>query len=154
MPDLEDIGDAIGTRIQAIAGIPPGLTEATNIRVQQEFGDSPNVSGSALVAVVEYDGTNYDAAFGGTATDVMYKVTVLGGQGSERATRKRLLALCDPTPGSATSIAAAINGSSLGGVVSACRVASNSGLRDYNLAGGEGAPTYPGIEFVLAVMPT
>lgn len=154
MPDLEDIGDAIGARIQTIAGIPPGLTEATNLRVQQEFGDSPNVSGSALVAVVEYDGTTYDAAFNGDAAEVNYKITVLGGQGSERATRKRLLALADPTPRSATSIAAAVNGSSLGNVVSSCRVVSNSGLRDYNLAGGEAAPTYPGIEFTVAVMPS
>lgn len=154
MPTLEDIGAAIGQRIQAIDGTPAGLTEPTNIRVQQEFGTSPNVSGSALVAVVEYDGTVYDSAFGGAAAEVMYKVSVLGGQGSERATRQRLLALADPTAGSATSIAAAIEGSSLGAVVASCRVVSNTGLMDFNLAGGEAAPTYPGIEFILAVMPS
>lgn len=144
MPTLEDIGEALAGVIETLPGI----------RVQQEFGKSPDVSGNALVAVVEYDGTTYDQAFHGAATDVMYKVSVLGSQGSERATRKKLLALADPTPGSATSLAAAVNGSSLGGVVSGCRVVSNTGLMDFNLSGGEGAPTYPGIEFVLAVMPT
>ncbi len=154
MADLEAIGDAIGATLTTIAGAPPGLTEATNIRVQQEFGTSPNVSGATLVAVVEYDGTVYDAAFGGDAAEANYKITVLGGQASERSTRKRLLALCDPTPDSTTSIAAAVNGSSLGNVVASCRVVSNSGLRDYTLAGGDAAPTYPGVEFVLAVMPS
>lgn len=143
MPDLEAIGDAIGAAVQS-------LDDA--IRIQQEFGTSPNVSGSALVAVVEYDGTTYDAAFGGEASDLAYKITVLGGQGSERATRKRLLALADPTPGSDTALASVLGGTNLGGVVSSCRLASNSGLRDFTLAGGDNAPTYPGIEFVVAVM--
>jgi hypothetical protein len=144
MPTLEAIGAALATVIGTLDGI----------RVQEEFGTAPNVSGNALVAVVEYDGTVYDQAFNGTATDVTYKVSVLGGQGSERATRKKLLALADPSPGSATSLAAAVNGSSLGNVVSGCRVVSNTGLMDFNLAGGEAAPTYPGIEFTLAVMPS
>lgn len=153
MADLETIGEAIGAQVQTIAGTPAGLTEPTNIRIQQEFGIAPNVSGSVLVAVVEYDGTVYDAAFGGAASEAMYKVTVLGGQGSERATRKRLLALCDPTPGSATAIATVLNGNGLGGVVSSCRLVSNTGLQDFDMSGGE-APTYPGIEFVVAVMPS
>lgn len=154
MADLEEIGDAIGAALATIAGVPPGLTEATNIRVQQEFGKAPNVSGNALVAVVEYDGTTYDIAFGGAATDANYKITVLGPQGSERATRKRLLALCDPTPGSATAVASVLAGTRLGGVVAICRLVSNSGLRDYNLDGGEAAPTYPGVEFMVSVMPS
>lgn len=144
MADLEEIGDALATVIGTLAGI----------RVQEEFGTAPNVSGNALVAVVEYDGTVYDQAFNGAATDVMYKVSVIGGQGSERASRKKLLALADPTPGSASSLAVAVNGSSLGNVVSGCRVVSNTGLMDFNLSGGEAAPTYPGIEFTLAVMPS
>jgi hypothetical protein len=86
--DLETIGAAIGTAVETLG----------EIRIQQEFGTAPNVSGNALVAVVEYDGSTYDVAFGGAASDVNYRLTVLGGQGSERATRKRLLALCDPTP--------------------------------------------------------
>lgn len=143
MPDLEDIGDAIGVRVQSLDGI----------RVQQEFGEAPNVSGNALVAVVEYDGTIYDSAYGGQAAEVNYKLVVLGGSGSERATRKKLLALCDPTQGSATSIANAVTGD-LGGVVSFCRVVSNTGLQDLTIGTGEAAATYPGIEFTLAVMPT
>lgn len=154
MADLEDIGDAIGAALGTIAGIPAGLTEATNIRVQQEFGTAPNVSGSALVAVVEYDGTTYDSAFGGAACEVNYKIVVLGGQRSERATRRRLLALCDPTPGSTTSIASVLDGTNLGGVVASCRLVSNTGLQDFNLSGGEAAPTYPGIECAVAVMPS
>jgi hypothetical protein len=140
--DLEAIGEAIGGQLETLDGV----------RVQQEFGTAPNVSGTALVAVVEYDGSTYDATFGGVA-DANYKIVVLGGQGSERATRKRLLALCDPTPGSATSIASLLGGTSLGGVVASCRLVSNTGLQDFNLAGGEAAPTYPGVEFVVAVMP-
>ena len=153
MPDLEDIGAAIGVRIKTIVGIPPGLTEATNIRVQQEFGESPNVSGSALVAVVEYDGTIYDSAYGGQAAELNYKLVIIGGSGSERATRKKLLALCDPTQNSTTSIATAVTGN-LGGLVSFCRVAANTGLQDLTIGAGEAAQTYPGIEFTLAVMPT
>jgi hypothetical protein len=143
VPTLEEIGDAIGVQVQTLAGI----------RVQQEFGDVPNVSGNALVAVVEYDGTTYDSAYEGQAAEVNYKLVVLGAAGSERATRKKLLDLCDPTRGSATSIASAVTGN-LGGVVTFCRVASNSGLQDLTIGSGEGAQTYPGIEFVLVVMPT
>lgn len=142
MADLEAIGAAIGAAVETLG----------DIRAQQEFGTAPNVSGSALVAVVEYDGTTYDIAFDGAASDVNYRITVLGGQGSERATRKRLLALCDPTPGSATAVASVLGGTNLGGVVSSCRLVSNSGLRDYNLVAD--GPTYPGIEFTVAVMPT
>lgn len=143
MADLEDIGAALGAAVETLGGI----------RVQQEFGTSPNVSGNALVAVVEYDGTTYDLAFGGAAADLQYKLIVLGGQGSERATRKRLLALCDPTPGAATAVATVLGGTNLGGVVSSCRLVSNTGLQDFNLAGGDAAPTYPGVEFVVMVMP-
>lgn len=153
MPTLEETGEAIGVAVKAISGIPPGLTDPTKIRVQQEFGTMPNVSGDVLVAVVEYDGTTYDAAYGGQSAEVNYKVTVLGAQGSERSTRKRLLALCDPTPGSTTALATGVTGD-LDGTVAFCRVATNSGLRDFNFSGGEGAPTHLGIEFVLAVMPT
>jgi len=142
MPTLEDIGDAIGEAVATLEGL----------RIQQEWGSVPNVSGSTLVGVVEYDGTNYDSAYGGQAAEVNYKITIVGSSASERATRKKLLALCDPTPG-ASGIAGAVTGN-LGGLVSFCRVVSNTGLRDFNLTGGEGAPTYPGIEITVAVMPT
>lgn len=142
MPTLEEIGNAIGVRVRTLEGI----------RVQQEFGDFPNVSGNALAAVVEYDGTNYDSAYGGQAAEVNYKLVVLG-SGSERAARTKLLALCDPTQGSATSIATAVTGN-LAGLVTFCRVVSNTGLQDLTIGAGEAAQTYPGIEFTLAVMPT
>lgn len=153
MPNLEAIGEAIGAAVQTISGTPPGLTEPTKIRVQQEFGESPNVSGGVLVAVVEYDGTTYDSAYGGQSAEVNYKVSVLGAHGSERSTRKRLLALCDPTPGSTTALATAVTGN-LANTVVMCRAVSNTGLRDFNFAGGEGAPTHLGVEFTVAVMPT
>lgn len=143
MPDLEEIGEAIAAAVETLEGL----------RTQQEFGDAPNVSGNALVAVVEYAGTTYDSAYGGQAVEVNYKLVVIGASGSERATRKKLLALCDPTQNSATSIATAVTGN-LGAVVSFCRVASNTGLQDLTIGAGEGAQTYPGIEFTLAVMPT
>jgi hypothetical protein len=143
MSDLEEIGEAIASAVETLEGL----------RTQQEFGDAPNVSGNALVAVVEYAGTTYDSAYGGQAVEVNYKLVVIGGSGSERATRKKLLALCDPTQNSATSIATAVTGN-LAGTVSFCRVAANTGLQDLTIGAGEGSQTYPGIEFTLAVMPT
>jgi hypothetical protein len=140
VPTLEDIGLAIGTAAETLEGM----------RSQQEWGDTPNVSGSARVAVVEYDGTTYDSAFDGQASEVMFKVTVLAA-GAERAARGKLLALCDP--GSATAFAAAVTGN-LGGLVSFCRVVSNTGLRDIRIGIGEESASFPGIEFVLAVMPS
>lgn len=137
MPTIVQIGDALEAAIATLG-----------VRAQQETDVAPNVTGSALAAIIEYRGTTYDAAFRGAAAEVMYRATFVGSRVSVRTTRDALFALCDPTPG-ATGTIYSITGS-LGSVVVDCRLVSTSELRDYTIAAGD----YIGLEALFAVMPS
>jgi hypothetical protein len=137
---IQQIRDAIAARV---AALEPW-------RAAQEWGDSIVVSGSAGCAVVEYAGTQYDAAMAGMAHNVLFKVTFLAGKLSDRVARDRLDELCDPTDGSATSARTALNGN-LGGVVAFATVTSASEYREFELGGEQ---PMLGCEFVVEVAPT
>lgn len=138
----------MATISQIRAGIAAQLANLDTLRVQDEFGTTPNVSGSASVAVVEYSGATYDTAFSGQGDALLFGVIVLVSKVSDRAGIAKLDALCDPTPGSITSLRSAVNGK-LGGIVSDARVATGSGYQEYPVGGEE---PYLGCEFVIQVM--
>lgn len=131
---IEDIRTAIETQLLTIDGL----------RVEQEWGVNPNVSGSASVAVVEYDGTT-QSTLQAAAFDLAFKVTVLASKLSDRAGRKKLDALCEHTFNAAGSVRTALqtvlNGTHY------CVVESNSGYKEYPI----GDASYLGVEFTLAV---
>jgi hypothetical protein len=142
MATLEAIGDAIAAAVATL-----------NIRPEQDTDQTPNVTGSTLAALVEYDGSTWDATFRGGSSDLGYKVTVVGSRSSDRATRQKLFALVDPTPAATGTMRSAVNGT-LGGLVADCVLKTNSGIREYTIGSGDGSPNYIGIEFVLEVMPS
>ena len=131
---IEDIRQGLETRLAAIE----------SLRVQQEWGENPNVSGGACVAVVEYDGTTL-AALKNAAHDIQFKVTVLASKVSDRAGRQKLDVLAEHTDNAVGSVRTAVQGIVNG--THYCYVESNTGYREYPI----GEQAYLGVEFVLSV---
>lgn len=136
----------MSTITQIRAGIATRLATLDALRVQDEFGTDPPVSGAASVAVVQYAGTTYDTAFGGQGHALLFGVIVLVSRISDRSAIDKMDAFSD-TEESPTSVRAAINGT-LGGVVSDARVATGSEYKQYPI----GESSYVGVEFVVQVM--
>lgn len=132
---------------QIRTGIAARLATLDALRVQDEFGTDPPVSGNASVAVVEYAGATYDESFSGQGDGLLFGIIVLVSKASDRAGIAKLDDFCDPSPTSATSIRAAVNGT-LNGAVPSAVVASSSGYREYT----PGDEPYLGVEFVVRVM--
>lgn len=125
-------------------GIDAAL-EALNLRPVQETDTTPNVSGSALAAMVEI-GPTAPVSFGGTCTDMTFRVIVLAGRPSERTARKKLDSFLDPDVGSGTALARALTGT-LGGAAAFCAVSGSSEYRNYTV----GESDYLGCEFAVVV---
>lgn len=132
---------------QIRAGIEARLLNLEALRVQQEFGTDPPVSGNASVAVVSYAGTTYDEAFEGQGSALLFGIIVLASKASDRAGVAKLDHFSDPEPASATSIRCAVN-SNLSGIVVSATVASGSEYQEYT----PGDEPYLGCEFVVRVM--
>jgi hypothetical protein len=137
----------VATIAQIRAGIAARLATLEAVRVQDEFGVDPPVSGSASVAVVEYAGATYDESFSGQGDGLLFGIIVLVSKANDRTGIAKLDAFCDPSPTSATSIRTAVNGT-LDGVVPSAVVASSSGYQEYT----PGEEAYLGVEFVVRVM--
>lgn len=140
----------MATITQIRAGIAARLATIDALRVQDEFGADPPVSGNASVAVVEYAGATYDEAFSGQGDALLFGIIVLVAKSTDpkdRTAIAKIDAFCDPSPTSATSIRTAVNGT-LGGVVPSAVVASSSGYQEYT----PGDEPYLGVEFVVRVM--
>lgn len=127
------------------AAIGAQLAAVPLLRVQDEFGETPPVSAQASVAVVQYAGVTFDAAFGGQGHARLFGVIVLVGRIADRVAIDRMDAFSDDDGDS--SIRAAVNGT-LGGVVADARVATGSEYKDYPI----GEASYVGVEFVVQVM--
>lgn len=140
MTTIPEIRDALAARLDALDGV----------RAAQEWGAPINVSGSAMVAVVEYDGAVYDSVMDGDGDLLTFKITVLASKVSDRAGRAKLDAACDPFPTSATSVRAGVTGT-LGGEVAYAVVTAGTGYREYTVGVGEGAAQYLGAEFTVSV---
>lgn len=143
MTTISDITDGLKARVETLT------TTDYAVRGVTEWSGPIPASGNAVAVVVEYDGTTYDAAMGGQADDLAFKLTFLTPKVSDRTAKDRLYGFCDTAAGSATSVRAAVNGS-LGGVVAFATVRSNTGVQEYRPGGDEG-PAYLGVEFVVAV---
>lgn len=131
-----------------LAAIRDAITAALDvspIRPVQELDSSINVSGSAVVAAVEYAGADYLTMFGTQGDSLAFTVTCLAGRVSERAAREKLDALVDPDP-AASSVRNLLNGN-LGGLVAWCTVPSATEYRVYPVGTGE----YLGVEFTVTV---
>jgi len=128
-------------------GIQTRLATLTDVRTEHEWTGPFNVSGTVAVAIVEFDGATYDAAFTGQADALNFKITMLVSKGSDRGGRTRLDAFLDPTPGSTTSVRTAVNGN-LGGTVAFAVVTTATGYREYEISEIE---KYPGVEFAVTV---
>lgn len=139
MATIEEIREALAARV----------TQLDGWRAAQEWGEKINVSGSAGCGVIQYDGAQYNAAMDGQAHNLLFKVTFVAGKASDRAARKKLDALCDPTEGSATSPRTVLDGR-LGDVVAFATVTASTGFREY---GPDEDPSL-GIEFLLEVAAT
>jgi hypothetical protein len=132
----------------SVETIRTGLTTALttlSLRTVHETDATPNVSGSALAAMVEV-GPVVPAAFGGTSMDMSFRVIVLAGRASERTARLKLDEFIDPTVGSGTALANALNGT-LGGTVGFCTVSASSEYRNYPVGDAE----YLGCEFTVVI---
>lgn len=140
MATITEIRDALADQVETLDAV----------RATKEWGEPINVSGTASVAVVEYDGTVYDSAMGGQGDALTYKITLLVGKVGDRSARGKLDVACDPTSGNTTSMRQAVNGR-LGGLVAFATVLSNTGYREYPIGPGDEAPRYLGAEFTVQV---
>jgi hypothetical protein len=121
-----------------------------NIRPVQELDTMPNVSGSAMAAIVEWGGANYLTTFTDQSNDATFRVVVLAGRASERAARLKLDALVDPSPNSTTSLRNTLNGD-LGDTVGFAQVATASEYRNYPLGAAPNIVEYLGCEFTVVI---
>ncbi len=132
--------------------IEAALSEVDGLRVQQEWGSAVNASGNATAAVVEFAGATYDSVMGGgsghgqSGDDLTFNITLVAGKASDRMARKRLDALVDPDPDSATSVRNNLP-PTLSGAVAWAIVRSASGYREY---GDESQPML-GCELTVGV---
>lgn len=137
---IQDVREALENALTAISGL----------RAQQEWETAPNVTGSAAVAVITFDGATYDTvmgglpAAGGHGDDLTFNVVVCVPK--TRAGRERLDAFVDPDPDSTTSLRNSLS-PTLGGEVAIAEVRSASSYREY------GPETQPmlGCEFVIGI---
>lgn len=136
---LSDVRDALEAALTAL-----------DIRPVQELDTTPNVSGNACAALVEWGGANYLATFGDASNDATFRVVVLAGRASERAARLKLDALVDPTPNSSTSLRNTLNGD-LGDTVGFAQVASASEYRNYPIGAAPNIVEYLGCEFTVVI---
>ena len=132
---LQDIRDALDAALTTL-----------DIRPVQEIDRAPNVTGSACAAIVEWAGANYLAAFNDQTNDATFRIVVLAGRPSERAARKKLDLLVDPSPRSTTALRNTLTGD-LGDQVGFCQVASASEYRNYDVGEAE----YLGCEFTVVI---
>ena len=141
---LDDIRGGIETALGAWTGTLDG--EALVIRPVQEIDNAPAVSGNAMAAMVEWNGANYLVAHNDQTNDATMRIVILAGRVSERAARRRLDLLVDPSPRSTTALRNFLNGD-LGGAVGFCQVATASEYRNYNV----GEADYLGCEFTVVI---
>ncbi len=139
MATISQIRAAIGERLVALDGM----------RVAQEWGDPINVSGNAMVAVVEYAGATYDDVFDDQGHAILFGIVVLATKSGsdDRVGKDKIDDLNDPTPGSTTCLRRAVNGN-LGGIVASATVRTSSEYKEYT---PDDIP-YLGCEYVVAVM--
>lgn len=120
--------------------------KSLTIRPVQEIDDAPNVSGSAMAAVIEWGGANYLAAFNDQTNDATMRIIILAVRVSERQARRQLDLLVDPTPGSTTALRNVLNGD-LGNAVGFCQVSSASQYQNYPV----GQVDCLGCEFMVVI---
>lgn len=139
MATIQQIREAIGERLLTLDGM----------RVAQEWSDPINVSGNALVAVVEYAGASYDDVFNDQGHAILFGIVVLASKSGpdDRSGKDKIDSLNDPTPGSTTCLRRPVNGN-LGGIVASATVRSSSEYKEYT----PGDVPYLGCEYVVAVM--
>lgn len=130
---------AIRTALEA------ALTEL-DIRPVQELDQSPNVTGSACAAMVEWAGANYLVAHNDQTNDAAFRIVVLAGLAVNRAARQKLDLLVDPSPGSSTALRNTLNGD-LADSVGFAQVATASEYRTYTVGDAE----YLGCEFTVVI---
>lgn len=136
MATLAEIRSAVATALETLEGV----------RAAEEWGDTINVSGNAVAAIVQKGPSTYDSVMSDQGDGTTVTITCVAGRASERAARVKLDALCDLDPDSTTSVRNAVNGT-LGSLVAWCTVQSDSEYREYEINDGQ----YLGVEFVVGI---